>query len=198
VARIAKPLILLVLIYAASGVLMIRRDDLTFLGQSGFVYGALILVVSVWPLALMAIQWLRWSREQYFVTNRRVIQIEGVLHKNVFDSSLEKVNDVVLRQTLLGRLFNYGEIEIVTGSDAGINVLDRISHPLEFKKAMLDAKQTYAVEVSLQTQAYAVPQQGTSPQDVTAVIQQLAQLRDHGLISEDEFQTKKVQILTRL
>src|SRR4030095_4346217 len=44
--------------------------------------------------------WLRWRSEEYLVTDRRVIQLEGVLSKRVLDSSLDKVNDVRLSQSL--------------------------------------------------------------------------------------------------
>lgn len=189
-----KPALLLILVYAVSISLMVFWPN----EATATLAGRIILVVSLWPLVLIALYWLRWSREQYVVTNRRVIQLEGVLHKNVFDSSLEKVNDVAMRQPLLGRLFDYGEIEIVTGSDVGINVLRRIAHPMEFKKAMLEAKDTYAAGMSLETRTQVIPTQTTSVQDVSAVIEQLGQLRDRGLISENEFQTKKSDLLTRL
>lgn len=40
--------------------------------------------------------WLRWRSEEFLVTDRRVIQLEGVLAKRALDSNLGKVNDVRL------------------------------------------------------------------------------------------------------
>jgi len=70
------------------------------------------LALAAIPLILLIHTLLRWWNEVYLVTTRRVVQVEGILNKSVMDSSLEKVNDVMLRQSLLGRLLNYGDIEI--------------------------------------------------------------------------------------
>ena len=45
-----------------------------------------------------------WYAQDYIVTNRRVIKVEGILNKHSADSSLEKINDAVLDQNLLGRM----------------------------------------------------------------------------------------------
>jgi uncharacterized membrane protein YdbT with pleckstrin-like domain len=75
------------------------------------------------------------------MTNRRVIQVTGVFSKEVSDSLLEKLNDVKTDQTFLGRIFGYGDIEIMTASETGVNNFRHISKPLEFKRAMLEAKE---------------------------------------------------------
>src|SRR5262245_7008848 len=72
-------------------------------------------------LLLPAVSLLRdlliWRNRQYVVTNWRVIQIAGVFNKEVSDSSLEKVNDVKLEQSLLGRLFGYRSEERRVGKE---------------------------------------------------------------------------------
>ena len=99
-----------------------------------------------YPLALLALPviWWRvlvWQNHQYVVTSRRVMQISGVFTKEVIDSLLEKVNDLKTDQTLLGRILGYGDMEILTASEAGANDFRRIAHPLDFKRAILDAKE---------------------------------------------------------
>ena len=81
-----------------------------------------------------------WRAHQYVVTNRRVIQISGVFTKEVIDSALDKVTDVRTQQTLLGRMFNYGDVEVLTASETGRNLFRMIADPLGFKRAMLDAQ----------------------------------------------------------
>jgi uncharacterized membrane protein YdbT with pleckstrin-like domain len=66
------------------------------------------LVLLVVPLGGMVMVVLDWVNEEYIVTNRRIIQTEGVFNKRVADSSLEKVNDVVMSQSLWGRIWGYG------------------------------------------------------------------------------------------
>ena len=87
-----------------------------------------------------------WRNQAYLVTSRRVIQISGVLGKDVVNSSLEKVNDVKLSQSFFGRMFGYGDIEILTASELGVNLFHQIDHPVEFKTAMLNAKEKLGFE----------------------------------------------------
>ena len=98
-------------------------------------------------LALLAVprlwwRYLVWRNHEYVVTTRRVVQLSGVLSKQVIDSLLEKVNDLKTDQSLLGRMFGYGDIEILTASEAGKNEFRRVADPLGFKRAILDAKES--------------------------------------------------------
>ncbi len=47
-------------------------------------FGYLLLII---PLGFMIRDIMIWTNHQYIVTNRRVVQISGVLDKNVIDSS---------------------------------------------------------------------------------------------------------------
>lgn len=103
-------------------------------------------IVFGYAVALLALPWIWWrivvwSNHAYVLTNWRIIQMVGVLNKEVVDSLLEKVNDVKTEQSFLGRIFGYGDIEILTASEQGANVFRMIARPLEFKVAMLDAKE---------------------------------------------------------
>jgi uncharacterized membrane protein YdbT with pleckstrin-like domain len=138
--------------------------------------------------------YLSWRNEQFVVTDRRVIQLEGVINKNVLDSSLEKINDVELQQSLFGRMFGYGTIEILTASQEAINRMDHLSHALEFKRAMQDARARYDGYLGRGNQQ---PVAQPRP-DVQGTLEQLAALRDRGILSDDEFQAKKRDLLSRI
>jgi membrane protein YdbS with pleckstrin-like domain len=166
----------------------------------GMPVGQLILIacalISIFVLVSAFLDYLRWNNEQYIVTDQRVIQIRGVLNKDVIDSSLDKINDVELRQSWLGRIFDYGTIEILTASDVGINEMRRIAHPLEFKRAMLEAKHNFARGFGyFDPPPASVP---SGPPDLQQTLQKLADLRDQGLLSGDEFEAKKRDLLDRI
>lgn len=135
----------------------------------------------------------RWQNEQFVITDRRVLQLQGVINKSVLDSSLEKINDVELEQSWVGRLFDYGDIQILTASEEGINRMRAIQRPIEFKRAMQDARARYDgyLDRSL-VQAY------DNPRDVRATLEQLAALRDRGILSPAEFEAKKRELLARI
>src|SRR6266508_2328396 len=128
------------------------------------------------PLIGMIRDILIWSNREYIVTNRRVIQISGVLSKKVVDSSLEKVNDVKMSQSFWGRLFDYGDIEILTASELGFNLFRRIADPVKFKTAMLNAKEELGFA-----------EMGGGPhtaEDIPLLIGRLDDLRKRGILSE--------------
>lgn len=153
----------------------------------------ILLLADLLVLARLALVLVAWGNERYIITNRRVLKVEGIFNKQVTDSSLEKVNDVVLEQSVLGRLLGYGDIHIITGSDIGVNHFERIHHPVRFKQAMLNAK------TDLHTSTSAAPEPTRSLEDdVFAAIERLAELRQRGLITEEEFERKKAELLARL
>jgi len=153
------------------------------LAAFGFV---LVLV----PLISMLRDILIWNNHEYLVTNRRVIQISGIFNKNVVDSSLEKVNDVKMSQSFFGRLFDYGDVEILTASEIGVNLFRRIGDPVKFKTAMLNAKEKLGFEG---TATHAQP-----AANIPALIAELDELRKKGILSEEEFQKKKAELLAKM
>lgn len=151
------------------------------------VFGFILVLV---PLAGMLRDIAIWSNREYIVTNRRVIQISGVFRKDVVDSSLEKVNDVKMSQSFWGRLFDYGDIEILTASELGVNLFKSISDPVKFKTDMLNAKE----ELGFAESRPGRPEE----EDIPSLIAKLDQLRKQGVISEAEFQQKKAELLAKI
>jgi uncharacterized membrane protein YdbT with pleckstrin-like domain len=110
------------------------------LPDAGWIWW-LLLVVLV-PAVRIAWGFLSWRMNVYVLTNRRVIESTGVLSKRVADSSLEKLTDIVLKQSVFGRMLHYGDIVVLTASaGAGINDLKQIRRPMEFKTQMVNAKE---------------------------------------------------------
>jgi hypothetical protein len=133
-----------------------------------------------------------WTNHRYIVTNLRVIQISGIINKNVIDSSLEKVNDVKMVQSFFGRIFNFGDIEVLTAAEMAINRFTRIGNPVRFKTAMLNAK------VRLDEHGFlSQPSQPVAP-GVPGLIASLGELRERGLLTDEEFQEKKTKLLSQL
>jgi hypothetical protein len=159
--------------------------------MTAFPMVTLGLILVLVPLAGMVRDFLIWYNRQYIVTNRRVIQISGVFSKDVVDSSLEKVNDVKMSQSFFGRLFDYGDIEILTASEVGANVFRNIGDPVRFKTAMLNAKEQLGFEDELGVD-------GRVSKDIPSLIAGLDDLRQKGILSEEEFQKKKSELLAKM
>jgi uncharacterized membrane protein YdbT with pleckstrin-like domain len=160
--------------------------------------GVALLAIAV-LVALPAI--LRWSTEVYLVTDRRVIRVAGVLNKQALDSGLAKINDVRLTQTVPGRMLGYGTLEIITASDSGINRLEYLPRPMEFKKAMMTAAASSGAGVAGIAGAAAAPAPAPaqsarrSPADRLA---DLDEMKRRGLLGDDEYRAKREAILAEL
>jgi len=158
-----------------------------------FPPGVLAYVLLLFPLAGIVRELLIWWNRQYIVTNRRVIHISGVFNKNVIDSSLEKVNDVKMEQSFFGRLLGYGDVEILTASELGVNLFRRIENPVRFKTVMLNAKEEMGRE-EWDTEGRLIQR----PEDIPGAIAKLDALRQKGVVTEEEFQKKKQELLARM
>ena len=200
---------------AALGILIIKAVS----GGTGAFFdilGYLALILLVAGLLLVLWSWLKYRNEEFVVTNRRIIHARGVINKEASDSALEKINDANLKESLFGRMFGFGDLEVDTASEAGIERLRMLRDPKDYKKAMLDAKRELELDVSRSGYAapqagYAAPQAPAAPtppaapvqdhmssDDVAAAVDRIGELRDKGLISPDEFEAKKKELLDRL
>lgn len=160
----------------------------TALPQFALLIGAFGAILILIPAATMTRDILDWANRQYIVTNRRVMQISGIFNKNVTDSSLEKVNDVKMVQSVLGRLFGYGDVEILTASELGVNLFRRIEDPIRFKTAMLNAKENLERG-----------EESRYPEDdIPGLLASLERLHRQGVLTEEEFNQKKSELLARL
>lgn len=176
--EIASELLLSLVIVVFVIILFLFIGPLAFLG----------LVVLLAPAASLTRDILIWSNRKYIITNRRVIQLSGVFNKDVMDSSLEKVNDVKLDQSFLGRVFGFGDIEVLTASEIGVNKIRRIANPIQYKIALVNAK----------AQLEGVTSAPTAGSDVPALISQLDALRQKGVINDAEFQEKKAKLMAKI
>ena len=181
------------------------------------------IAVAVWTA-------LRYINQEYVLTNRRVIQVSGVLNRKAADSSLEKINDAMLRQSFFGRMLDYGDLTVLTASESGVDAMKMLRSPIEFKKRMLDAKHSF--EVGMEREGWApsppirdagpvpvaaagvaatsaAPAAPTAPptaaaapkadpDEVTRTLASLADLRDRGAITPEEYEAKKADLLSRL
>lgn len=158
-----------------------------------FLLAAVAYALALLPAARLVYDCLIWWNRMFVVTSRRVVQVAGVVNKNVIDSSLEKVNDVKMEQSFFGRMFDYGDVEILTASELAVNRFERIADPIRFKTAMLNAKEAMGHEDPGLGDLGAVP-----ADNIPAVIANLDQLRKQGVLTEEEFQAKKRDLLAKM
>jgi hypothetical protein len=188
-------------LFLASLILLV----LTFqMGAGGVrdVIGYAVFAVLVVSLAWLGKQYWSWVAQDYIVTNRRVLKVEGIINKRSADSSLEKINDAVLEQNLFGRIFGYGDLDILTAADVAIDRYRMLNKAPGFKKAMLDQKHALETEFAhIPGPPLRAPGTGgrsMSADEVTRALGDLAALRDRGALTPEEYERKKQELLARI
>jgi hypothetical protein len=221
-----------ILAIIAAIALLLLRSAANVTGAADQLIGWVVLALVVGGLLYIGWQILRYLNEEYVVTSRRVLQLEGVINKRVTDSSLEKINDAVLTQSLFGRIFGFGDLDILTASETGISRLRMLRQADDFKRAMLDAKHELELELSgarplpsppLRSSPAGEPAGGSpavgasslaaapasagpaaparphmTADELTRTLASLADLRDRGAVSAEEYEAKKADLLRRL
>jgi uncharacterized membrane protein YdbT with pleckstrin-like domain len=88
--------------------------------------------VTIVALVLLFREWFNWWNTEIAVTNRRIIYKEGFIRRNTVEMHMDKVESVDVRQSILGRLLDYGDVEL-KGTGSGFEPLKTISAPLELR-----------------------------------------------------------------
>jgi uncharacterized membrane protein YdbT with pleckstrin-like domain len=96
----------------------------------GFAWVPLALVLVVLLPAVVKRQ-----SSDFAVTNKRVMMKAGVFTTRSIELLLNKIEAITVDQSLLGRLFGYGDI-VVTGSGGTREAFSHIQSPLEFRRAV--------------------------------------------------------------
>ncbi len=178
-------LLLTTLVDLAVGIVIVGLVTLGVLLAPPWPWLGLLLLVA--PLAHLALRIWNWWNRQYIITDLRLIQITGTFNKRVSDTLLTKINDIVMEQSALGRMLDFGSVEVISGSESGIDIFRRLADPIGFKKALLAQKDS---------PDRAAPQEPGG--DITDLIAELDELRQKGSITTAEFEAKKRQLLDRI
>jgi hypothetical protein len=201
------------LLFIGSFVLLIFSTTMND-SQLKTILGYVCLAGFVISLLWLGKIYLSWLNQEYLITNRRVVKVEGIINKRSADSSLEKINDAVLTQDLWGRMFNYGDLDILTAADVAIDQYRMLNGAPRFKREMLNQKHSLEGDYNRPLPgpplrggagvampppaAPAPPPREMSADEVTRALAGLADLRDRNAISPEEYEAKKAQLLARL
>ena len=181
-------------------------------------------------LGAVNIAWvyLHWWAEDDVITNRRILKVEGLFNKKAADSSLEKINDAILEQSVFGRMFDWGDLKVLTAAEENADDYHMLHHAPTFKKTMLLAKQDIEDDLARritaplealnareveqdrkESEAHASARAAAPPavappapapvqRTTEEKLRELAALRDAGLISPEDYEAKKTTILATM
>ena len=103
-----------------------------FAAWRGFYWAWLLLTIPVGMLASAAIT---IKTSELVITDRRVLIKVGFIQRHTFEMFISKIESVAVFQSMLGRLFNYGTVEI-RGTGGSSESFTTIAAPLPFRDAI--------------------------------------------------------------
>lgn len=151
-------------------------------------------------LAFLAIRWVRWITINFVITTDRLIFRSGVIAKRGIEIPLERVNTVFYQQTAFERIVGSGDLTIESAGEGGQQHFENVRRPRRIQQEIYRAidinrdrgfasqAQAHADANAPHAATYSIPQQ----------IEQLDVLRQRGVLTEAEFQTKKRELLDRM
>jgi membrane protein YdbS with pleckstrin-like domain len=154
---------------------------------SVFGTGALVLLVAAG--VVFVVRRIRAAADEYVVTNRRVIRKYGLIAREAEHVSLEKIQDVTIRQGIAARLLGYGTVVLETASETGRIVFADIARPESFRGAI------WGQGPERENAPAASP--GPAPSGLSAGqrLAELEDLRTRGLLTTEEYAAKRAEIL---
>ena len=117
---------------AVAGVVVFAGQD----GDAKFAGYGLCALGVVFGLITFVRAWFARFTTEIAVTDRRVIFKRGFIRRQTIEMNMSKVESVDVNQSILGRMFDYGDI-MVRGTGAGLEPLHMIAHPLAFRNAVI-------------------------------------------------------------
>jgi len=187
----------------------------------GYLMLAILLIAAGW----LAVRALRWHTTSIVLTNRRILERRGVLSRTGVEIRLDRINELSYRQTLLERMVRTGSLVLEVGGETGVVLFNHLPQPAAVQSLVTEqidmqrrggwqgpgtqfgipgarpgTQPGVASTVPYQPQAPMPPPPSPPPAGPTVAdrLVQLDDLRQRGILSEAEFQAKKLELLREL
>ena len=161
-----------------------------------FTIGLLTLIYPVY-------EYINWRFNLWTVTNMRVVDESGFFSRHSKESPLDKINNVEYNQSIWGRIFGYGKVEIQTAAEMGDDNYDLIHHPKLLKDSITHAQEEYKKnQISSQATQLAEAIAKSNPMAAKASTQMIAdelhklfELLQKGAITQEEYIAQKNKLM---
>jgi uncharacterized membrane protein YdbT with pleckstrin-like domain len=101
-------------------------------GSIALVLHSLAGILAAGAVVLLIFGWAKRATTEVAVTDKRIIFKRGFISRYTIEMHLDKVESVDVDQSILGRIFGYGDI-LIRGVGASLEPLRDIESPIEFR-----------------------------------------------------------------
>jgi membrane protein YdbS with pleckstrin-like domain len=155
--------------------------------------------IGIWVLGSLGwfgARYLLWTTTNFVVTNERVVSRAGVISKRGIEIPLDRINTVFFNQTVFERMIRAGDIGIESAGEGGRQTFTDIRNPNLVQNEIY--RQVEDLEGRKLSRLGQAAQVGPTPDSIPQQIEHLDQLRRQGLLTDDEFERKKRELLDRM
>lgn len=143
-------------------------------------------LVAVW--ALLSVKRVAdWLTTEYVVTNERVVRRSGVFSRSGVEIPLESITNVAFNQSFVERLIHSGDLMIESAGESGQSRYSDIPDPEGLQSLIYQQREARTVSL----------RRGDDGTSVSTELGRLADLRDRGVLTDDEFEQQKRRLLER-
>jgi uncharacterized membrane protein YdbT with pleckstrin-like domain len=147
-------------------------------------------------------EYLSWKNNLWCITNLRVVDESGFFSRYSKESPLDKINNIEYDQSIIGRIFSYGNVDIQTAAELGETTYELIHHPKllkdtithaqeEYKKSQINKQATQLAEAIAKSTAAVQPSQ----QMIADELHKLFELLQKGAITQEEYLLQKNKLM---
>jgi uncharacterized membrane protein YdbT with pleckstrin-like domain len=179
-----------------------------------FAWWSWLDTFAVWIVVIAFVVWLlntiyqfaQWQTTRFAVTDQRDAYQSGLLRRRGVSIPLNRVNNVNFEQNLVARMLNNGTVTIESAGETGDSVFENIPDPERVRNVIFGQVEADEIADSkrdatnLRDAIQGIPATGPgsagAPTASTADrLQQLTELRDKGLVTPEEFEAKRKEIV---
>jgi uncharacterized membrane protein YdbT with pleckstrin-like domain len=141
-----------------------------------------IVASAIW----LVIRYMKWATTNFVITSDRVIFRNGVLAKSGIEIPLERVNNVLFKQSIFERILGAGDLLIESGGEDGQQRFTDIRRP-ERVQNLIHSQ----MEVNESRRFGGAAAGG----DIPSQLEKLEGLYERGTISQEQFEDQKRRLL---
>jgi uncharacterized membrane protein YdbT with pleckstrin-like domain len=163
------------------------------IGNYGFLIPIAMLIYLIYKIYLR-------KNNLWAVTNLRIIDEYGVFSHNSKESPLDKINNVSYQQSLLGRIFGFGNVQIQTAAEMGATTYEFVQRPKKLKDTITQMQEEFKKDLIIQqakelSNAIISNTPSKSNADISSELEKLYNLKQKGILTEEEYNSRKKKLL---
>jgi uncharacterized membrane protein YdbT with pleckstrin-like domain len=132
------PLVLVREVLVPTLVVLAISIVLVLVNLGGSLRWFIVLALLLGLFVYLDIRYIIWRSLTYTITDQRILQRRGVLGKFTRSIGIARVQDVSTSQSIFGRLFDYGNVEIESAGRDGAELFTYVPDPEHFRNILFE------------------------------------------------------------